>query len=67
MNRHAVRSGTEVLVAVLLHMITSDASGDAMGRLCLETGPSWRFVFDADTQDRLHSYVQGISDLSINV
>ena len=47
--------------------LISDASGDAMGGFCLETGLWWRINFDEDTQNRLRSHVQGRDDLSINV
>ena len=45
----------------------SDASGDAMGGYCLESGTWWRMDFDEGVRTRLRQKVRGRDDLSINV
>lgn len=45
----------------------SDASGDAMGGYCLETGKYWRMDFPTDVRQRLRQHVLGRDDLSINL
>ena len=45
----------------------SDASGDAMGGYCLESGAWWRMDFDEGVRRRLRQRVCGRDDLSINV
>ncbi len=47
--------------------IISDASGDAMGGYCLETGKWWRIDFDSDVRMRLRTRVLSRDDLSMNV
>ena len=48
-------------------LIISDASGDAMGGYCLETGRWWRIDFSEDVRVRLHKRVCKKNDLSMNV
>ena len=48
-------------------IIISDASGDAMGGYCLETGWWWRIDFPEDIRARLRKRVGQRDDLSMNV
>lgn len=48
-------------------IIISDASGDAMGGYCLETGWWWRIDFTEDVRMRLRRRVCQRDDLSMNV
>jgi len=48
-------------------ILISDASGDAMGGFCLETGCWWRIDFTEDVRARLRQRVRHRDDLSINV
>ena len=45
----------------------SDASGDALGRYCLESGLWWRLDLDANVRARLRSCNSHRDDLSINL
>ena len=45
----------------------SDASGDAMGGYCLESGQYWRMDFSDDVRQRLRRKAVSRDDLSINV
>lgn len=47
--------------------LVSDASGDAIGGYCLETGAWWRFDLNADERARVQNNVHTLNDLSINV
>lgn len=44
----------------------SNASGDAMGVFCLESGAWWRVDLDENVRNRLHNSVCSGDDLSIN-
>ena len=48
-------------------ILISDASGDAMGGFCMESGWWWRIDFTADIRARLRKRVCSRDDLSINV
>lgn len=48
-------------------IIISDASGNAMGGFCLETGRWWRIDFSGDIRMRLRERVSQRDDLSMNV
>ena len=48
-------------------ILVSDASGDAMGGYCLESGKWWRLDFSEDVRTRLRTKVQARDDLSVNV
>ena len=45
----------------------SNASGDAVGGFCVETGPWWRIDFPPDARSRLRQRVCARDDLSMNV
>ena len=45
----------------------SDASGDALGRYCLESGLWWRLDLDANVRARLRSCKKYRDDLSMNL
>ena len=45
----------------------SDASGDAMGGYCLESGCWWRYDYDENVRSRVRPKVFGRDDLSINL
>ena len=45
--------------------LRSDASGNAMGGYCLESGAWWRVDFDEDVRNRLREKVEARDDLSI--
>ena len=45
----------------------SDASGEAMGGCCLESGCWWRYDFDDNVRSRVRPKVFGRDDLSINL
>ena len=45
----------------------SDASGEAMGGCCLESGCWWRYDFDDNVRSRVRPRVFGRDDLSINL
>lgn len=47
--------------------LVSDASGDGMGRFCLESGQWWRIDFTDDIRARLRNRVFYRDDLSMNV
>ena len=48
-------------------ILISDASGDAMGGYCLESGQWWRIDFSDDIRSRLRQRVGHRDDLSMNV
>ena len=49
------------------HTLWSGASGDALGRYCLESGLWWRLDLDANVRARLRSCNKHQDDLSINL
>ena len=57
------------LLSLYLHVRTpwSDASGDAIGGYCLESGCWWRYYFDENVRARVRPKVFGRDDLSINL
>lgn len=65
------RSGAFFLSSCYLQpprrIFVRDASGDAMGGYCLETGRWWRINFTEDIRARLRKRVCQRDDLSMNV
>ena len=50
-----------------IRTLWSDASGDAMGGYCPESGCSWRYDFDENVRTRVRPKAFGRDDLSINL